>query len=143
MAPEPGAGFRILAHPADIGIAFQGPTMAAAFVQAAEGLRSLLVGDAPRRPVAEVHLHLGGEDRGELLYNWLSELIYRFDADQLIPDAVTIERLNDFELEAAVRIETYDPDRHDTPYYVKAVTFHQLELEGGPGGWHGQVYVDI
>lgn len=116
--------------------------MAEAFVQAAAGFRRL-VGEGEVRPLAEVSIAVTGQDRLELLFNWLSELLVYFDADQLLLDQFEIRSIDDTGLQAVARGETFDPRRHETPYYVKAVTYHQMAIGPGEGEWNGRVYFDI
>ncbi|MBO9539301.1 archease [bacterium] len=137
------AGFELVEHPADIGIRFWGRTLGEAFVQAALALRVMLAGEGEVRETHQVALEAAGEDRLEVLFNWLSELLVRFDADQLILGRFEVQAVSEQEIRAVGYGEPYDLARHETPYYVKAITYHQMALEQGKGGWQGQVYVDI
>lgn len=136
-------GFELIEHPADIGIRFWGPTLADAYLQAARGLRSMLAGDGEVRTGRQVSLNVSGQDRLEVLFNWLGEILFLFDAEQLILQTFELQAVSEREISALGYGEPYDPARHETPYYVKAITYHQMALEPGKDGWHGQVYVDI
>lgn len=139
-------GFRIIEHPADIGISFWGKTPEECFSQAARALKGMLGGDGFVRPLREVTVRLDGIDRLELLFRWLSEILFYFDAEQLLFSEYEFERFSEMHLEATLRGEPFDPARHETPYYVKAITYHQMKLEKKDEkdeAWHGQVFVDI
>lgn len=138
-----GEGFAIIAHPADIGVRFWAPTLAGAYRQAARGLTALLAGNAPIRPTQEVTFGAIGRDRLDLLVAWLDEILFRFDAEQLLLGDFTIHAISDQAIRATATGEPFDASRHETPYYVKAVTYHQIALERGKDGWHGQVFFDI
>lgn len=136
-------GFEVLPHPADIGIRFWGSTLADAFCAAARGLTFLLCGSSELAGTYEVPISLSGEDRLDLLYAWLSEILYRFDADGLLMAGCDIHAVTDRSISATLRCAALDPDSRPVPYYVKAVTYHQLALDPGEGGWNGRVYFDI
>jgi SHS2 domain-containing protein len=36
-----------------------------------------------------------------------------------------------------------DPAHHQIVGHVKAVTYHGLRIQGGPGGWEARVVVDV
>lgn len=136
-------GFELIEHPADIGIRFWGRTLGDAYIQAAQGLRHMLAGDGEVRPVMATSLCAKGADRLEVLFNWLSEILYRFDAEQLVLKRFDLQSASEREIVAVGHGEPYNPGRHDTSYYVKAITYHEMALEPGEDGWHGKVYVDI
>lgn len=136
-------GFELIEHPADIGIRFWGKTLGDAYVQAALGLRSMLGGEGEVRTIRDVPLAVSGADCLEVLFNWLSEILYFFDAEQLLLGSFELQAMSEREVVAVGHGESYDPTRHETPYYVKAITYHEMGLEQGKDGWHGEVYVDI
>ena len=68
---------------------------------------------------------------------------YLFDVDRLVPVAFRIEQLGDTRLCARICGEQFCPDDHPVEHQVKAVTYHQAELTGQPGGWQARVYLDL
>ncbi|HEY9900525.1 MAG TPA: archease [Pantanalinema sp.] len=136
-------GFEVLPHPADIGLRFWGGTLADALCAAARGLTFLLSGPGELPASFELQVSVTGEDRLDLLYAWLSEILYRFDADATLVVGCEVISANDRFVSARLRCAVFDPAGMSVPYYVKAVTFHQMALEPGPGGWDGRVYFDI
>ncbi|HET6369954.1 MAG TPA: archease [Nitrospiria bacterium] len=82
-----------------------------------------------------------------LLFNFLQEIIYFKDVDQLL--------LRDFDLSIRIdsdgthyltgtgRGETIDPARHHLSADVKAVTMHKFELVRDKKGWKATVVLDI
>lgn len=141
--PSTTGGFELIEHPADIGLRFWGPTLGEAYIQAAQGLRSMLAGEGEVRISRQVPLDISGQDRLEVLFNWLNEILFRFDAEQLVLGSFELLAVSEQAISAVGHGEPYDPGRHETPYYVKAITYHQMALEPERDGWHGQVYVDI
>jgi SHS2 domain-containing protein len=78
-----------------------------------------------------------------LLVNWLSEVLYRFDAEGWLFHDFEVEDLTDHSLAAMARGEKFDRRRHQAKLMVKAITYHQLDLRQTGQGWRAQVYVDI
>ncbi len=135
--------FRLLEHTADMGIAAEGETLAALFQQAALGLRQIITACTDIQPSQEILVEVQGQDREELLVNWLSELLFLLESRQFLPAAFEIDNVTDYQLRARVRGETLDADRHYLEREIKAVTYHQIKVEETASGWRVQVFVDL
>jgi SHS2 domain-containing protein len=135
--------FRILEHPADIGFEAFGSTREEVFANAARALFHLIVGLDSVVPGTALAVQVEGSDPASLLVNWLSELLYLNDAEGWLFSEFEVERLDDRSLAAQARGEKFDRNRHRAKLQVKAITYHQLELENTAEGWHARVYVDI
>jgi SHS2 domain-containing protein len=79
------AGFRVLEHPADLGIEASGGSIGEAFEQAAAGLIAILLDPAGVRPRQARTLHVTAPDRERLLVCWLSEILYQIDGRGFVP----------------------------------------------------------
>lgn len=137
------AGYRILDHPADLGIEARGKTLAEAFEQAARGLTSVIVDPDSIRLVESRPVSIEAGDRQQLLVRWLTEVLYLYDGLNFAPGDFKIERLSSHLLEAQVRGEWFDRRRHSVRLDVKAVTYHQLEIRRRSQGHWLQVFLDI
>ena len=135
--------FRILEHPADIGFEAFGSTREEVFANAARALFHLIVDLDSVEPRDDVLIEVEGSDPASLLVNWLSELLYLNDAEGWLFSEFEVERLDDRSLAARARGERFDRTRHRAKLQVKAITYHQLELERTAEGWQARVYVDI
>jgi SHS2 domain-containing protein len=78
-----------------------------------------------------------------LLVNWLSEILYLFDAEGWLFRDFQFDALTERGLTAVARGEKFDRRKHQVKLLVKAVTYHQLDLMETAEGWRAQVYVDI
>jgi SHS2 domain-containing protein len=86
-----------------------------------------------------------------LLYDWLSELIFRKDRDrEVFPQSrVRVSGAGPFRLEADVRGGIIDRARTALRADPKAVTFHQFAVapvdraDGGQSGWRARLVIDI
>ena len=135
--------FRILEHTADVGFEAFGMTRDQAFVNAARALFSLIVELDEIDSREEVNVRVQGVDPESILVNWLSELLFLFDAERWLFRDFEIESLQEHSLSALARGERFQKSRHRAKLLVKAITYHQLALEQTPAGWRAQVYVDI
>jgi SHS2 domain-containing protein len=135
--------FRILEHTADIGFEAFGATRKEVFANAARALTHLMVDLEAIEPQGKTPLRAEASDTPSLLVNWLSEILYLFDAEGRLFREYEIEELTDHSLAAVARGEKFDRRRHRVKLLVKAVTYHQLDLRETAQGWRAQVYVDI
>lgn len=135
--------FRLLEHTADVGFEAIGESREEAFSNAALALQDLSVDLDSIAPRDEIAIAVDGENAQELLVNWLSQILYLFDAEGWLFREFQLRRLEEQSLEAVGRGEKFDRDRHHVKLQVKAITYHQLALEKVPAGWRAQVYVDI
>lgn len=97
-------------------------------------------------PTEERTFSLENEDLDMLLFNFLQELIYYKDSEQLLLRAKQIqfeEKDGQHHLQAVTQGETLDRDRHEERVDVKAVTLHQFQLEKTDDGWTAMVILDI
>ena len=137
------AGYRILDHPADLGIEAHGKTLPEAFEQAARGLTSVILDRDSIRRVESRPVRIEAGDRQQLLVRWLSEVLYLYDGLKFAPRDFRIGRISSRLLEAQVRGEPFDRLRHTVRLDVKAITYHQLEIRRRGSGYWLQVYLDI
>ena len=135
--------FRILEHTADVGFEAFGATQREVFANAARALMHLMVDLEAIVPREELLLRTEASDMPDLLVNWLSEVLYRFDAEGWLFRDFEFDELTEHSLAAMARGEKFDRRRHQIKLLVKAVTYHQLELRKTGEGWRAQVYVDI
>ena len=135
--------YELFEHTADLGLRVRAPDLDALFAEAGQCLFSAIVEDpAAVRPEVEQTIELAGTDREYLLFDWLRELLYRFDAGHMVYSEFAVTVRPDG-LTATVRGETLDPARHVLSHEVKAITYHELKVEQTPDGWLAEVIVDI
>lgn len=135
--------FRVLEHTADVGFEAYGATRQLVFANAARALTELMVDATALAPRTTAEFQVEGDSASGLLVNWLSEILYRFDAEGWLYADFEITRLSERALAARARGEKFDRARHTVKVQVKAITYHQLRLEETAQGWRAQVYVDI
>jgi SHS2 domain-containing protein len=81
-----------------------------------------------------------------LLYNFLEQLLYYKDTEQLLLLAtrIAITKAGDeWELASSLAGESLDPSRHQQRIDVKAVTLHQLSLHQDNHIWKAHFVLDV
>ena len=138
-----GAMHEFFEHTADLGIRVRAPDLNALFAEAAVALFSAIEEDLSTvRPVQRVDFKLGGDDREFLLFDWLKELLYRFDAEHLLFSRFDVHVAMDG-LTATAWGEPLDRSRHELAHEVKAITYHGLLIQQTTDGWLAEIIVDI
>ncbi|MCF8061134.1 MAG: archease [Deltaproteobacteria bacterium] len=136
-------GFRYLDHTGDLGIELFGRSREALFEHAGEAFTDIVTDPATVHASFEVEISVDGADVEQLLVEWLTELIYRFDAQGWLFRRYRIRSLDDHHLSGTVQGEPYDPDRHPIRTTVKGATYHQLEVTRTEDGWKARVIFDL
>jgi SHS2 domain-containing protein len=88
-------------------------------------------------------VEVDGHDFESLMFNWLNELLYYVDAENLAFKSfdVRVDEKN-FSLKAVCRGEEIDREKHETKTVVKSATYHKLEITKNDY-WTAQVILDI
>ena len=130
-------------HTADVGLRIRAADLDSLFAEAGQGLFSLIVGNlADVRLVESAEIEIAGSDREYLFFDWLNELLYRFESGGMVFADFRVQ-VDETGLKATVRGEPVDFDRHQMANEVKAITYHQLRVEQTPDGWLAEVILDI
>jgi len=128
-----GKDFEILDHTADVGIIAYGADLNQAFANAARALFSLITELDDVEEVMYRDIELSAPDQESLLVEWLNELIYLFDAENIIFKRFDIIHLNHTQLKARVYGEKVDKSKHKLKIGVKAATYHMLKVSKDDG----------
>ena len=141
------AQIRLLDHTADMGFEAKAQSAGAIFEVSAMALSSILIDWQAIEACTQTEVQLEAPDIEGLMYAWLSEILYLFDAEKKLFSQFQITKLDlqedKCELQAILSGELYDRDRHEIKTYVKAITFHQLEVITSAPNCSVRVFVDI
>ena len=130
-------------HTADLGLRVKAADLPTLFAEAARGLMSVIVANLDEvKPVREMTLEVAGDALDELLFDWLSEVLYAFESEHLLLSEFAIE-LTGAGLKATARGEPLDVSRHQLEHEVKAITYHGLKVEQTAEGWLAEAILDI
>jgi SHS2 domain-containing protein len=127
-------------HTAELELQLEAATEEGIFTEALAALGELLgerssggPGDPARHEVSA-----SAPDRPTLLAEWLSELVFLAETEQLIPERIDAFDLSGDQLEATV-----SGTRASPPHLVKAVTYHRLEMHEQDETWRARVVLDV
>jgi len=135
--------YRLIDHTADFGIHVFGADAEELFKNAGVALFDVLT---DLDSVKEHHNHIitcQGIDWPDLMVNWLRELLYLWNGKQLLVKKATIENISEFKLQATLFYDPYDPDRHVIKEEIKAVTYHQIDVQKKSTGWESKIIFDV
>jgi SHS2 domain-containing protein len=119
-------------HTADWALRVRGRDLRELLFNAALGMSDLLVANLDEIPLdVEKQFELDVLDAESLLVEWLGELAYWAEAEQLVFREFDLSQVTDTHLQAAVR----GGRAPDLKKHIKAVTYHNLEIVETDDGW--------
>ncbi len=130
---------------ADAAFEVEGKTLEELFRDAAVATFEVMADTGTVKPEVTREIELKNEDVGDLLFDWLSELVYLKDAESLIfcRFDVNIRKNDSCELKATISGEPINQGKHSLRSDVKAVTYHMFEVKKTGGNWTARVVLDI
>jgi SHS2 domain-containing protein len=138
--PDDDAGFEVVEHTADWALLVWGKDLDELFTFASAGMSSLMVADQdalPRNIVRSITLE--AFDAETLLVDWLSELAYWAEDEQLVFREFDISITGDLLLSATVRGGRAD----ELVKHIKAVTYHNLAIQKTGRGLQVTIVFDV
>lgn len=135
--------FKHYDHIADMGIEGVGIDKGQAFEQAALALTALVTDPKTIMKKDSIAVELNAEDDTELLYIWLSRVVYQMAVSNMLfcDFKVKIQGSNLF---GVMTGEIYSPQRHDAAVEIKAITYMDLEVKKlSDGQYSAKCVVDI
>jgi SHS2 domain-containing protein len=95
-------------------------------------------------PTREFSMELRGDDIEELLYGFISEIIYLKDLEKVFFSVFDVDIGSDRKsLKAVVAGETIDYNKHTIKTDVKAATYHDLQITKLDGGFRAHMVLDL
>ncbi|MHC4133362.1 MAG: archease [Planctomycetota bacterium] len=130
-------------HQADIGVAGEGTTLAAAFAAGARAMFAIMY-DLDRVALrTDVRITCSASDDELLFVRWLNTLLAEADVRGLVFGDFDLAEVADHRIDGVARGEPYDPSRHGRGVEVKGATLTELRVARGPAGWRAQTVVDV
>ncbi|VVB91692.1 Protein archease [uncultured archaeon] len=130
---------------ADAAFEVEGKTLEELFRDAAIATFEVMADTGTVKPEVTREIELENEDVDNLLFDWLSELVYLKDAESLIFSRfdVNIRKNDAYKLKATVSGEPINQREHSLRSDVKAVTYHMFEVKKTGENWTARVVLDI
>ena len=128
------SGYKFVDHTADVQVKSWGRNLEQAFAQTAYSLMATITPDLNKiNPKIEKVLKVEAEDKEALLFDFLSEFLYIFDVKELVFSEIEVKRIKkvneQFELQAILKGEKFDKNKHDSGIEVKAITYSFMKIE--------------
>lgn len=120
--------YRLLEHTADAMVEAYGGTLNERFANAAYALFDQMTDVTKIAPTGEMEMELEAESREQLLVDFLQELLFLHDAENLVFGEFVVDT-DGKKLVARVRGEMFDEEKHPKRSVVKGVTYHRLEFD--------------
>ena len=135
--------FRFLNHTGDLAMEIYGENLKDLFENAGMALFSVMTDRSKIRKRVERSITLRYGDRETLMVDWLGELLYLHDVEGLLFRQFHVVSFEEGCFNALAWGEPFQPDRHVIRTGVKAVTFHQLEVQKQGDRWRARVILDL
>ena len=130
----------IVEHTADWSLRVRGEDLGQLFRYAAVGMAMLMVEDPAALPDdVERNLALEAYDAESLLVDWLNELAYWAEMEQIVINSIELNEISETRLAATLRGgKATALDKH-----IKAVTFHNLAIIKTNSGLEVTIVIDV
>lgn len=135
--------FEFIDHTADIGFVVYGEELKRLFENAGEAFFTVITDLEKVKRVTERKIEIVGESLERLMVDWLSELLYLHEVENLLFSQFEVESVGEEGLKARIKGEPFEEGRHLIKTEVKAVTFHQIQVKQEEGLWRAQVILDL
>lgn len=137
------AGFREIEHTADVEIEVWGEDILSLFVEAARGMYHLSQikrkGDGDTQAAQTCSFTVRGADLESLLVAYLSELLFYLETEGLAFDEFDLQLQEEYRLQA--QLEGFVVESRNRE--IKAVTFHNLNIEETESGRQVHIVFDV
>ena len=130
-------------HQADMGVRGVGPTLAAAFEQAALAMTAVVTDPASVAPAMAVGIDCEAPDNELLLVDWLNALILEMAARHMLFSHFEVS-LDGHRLHATAWGDAVDVEKHQPAVEIKGATYTELKVgKDESGRWLAQCVVDV
>lgn len=136
--------YKYLQHTADIKFQAYGKNLEEAFENSALAMFNSMSNEKIKSELKK-NIKVKGEDLGNLLYNFLEELIFLLDSKNFFVSKTKVKIIKNknkkFELKA--QIEGDNAKNYEIGLDVKAVTYNEMFIKKAGSKWVAQVVLDV
>jgi SHS2 domain-containing protein len=139
---DPDTGYELIAVEAEVGICAWGPTLAAAFAQAAAGVFARIV-DPERVDARDSRdVRAQGDSIDALLVTWINECLYVHEIEGFVVRRVEVDTCDGGLVHGTLLGEDLDRDRHLPGLVIKAATRRGIEVAHAESRWTVRVLLE-
>mgnify|MGYP001616594337 CR=1 FL=1 len=131
---------------ADVAFEAKGNSLNEVFEASAEALCEVMAKRSTIKPTKKKKIQLSAETYDQLLFDFLSELIFMKDVDAIVFSAVKVdikEQQKKISLKATAEGAPINPSTQELGNDVKAVTLHMFSLKKEGNQWRAHIVLDI
>ena len=132
-----------LDHTADVGIRVRGQSLEELFEAASFALFDLQVDLSDVKAEAEFEIAASGADLENTIVRWLQRLLALMEIEDIIFSRFELIEVTEQSARGKAWGELLDAARHQLKGAIKAVTYHELEIEETTEGWEAQIIFDV
>ncbi len=146
MSSGTNMDFEYLEHTADAKFRAYGKSLSQAFENAALAMLNVMVDTTSVNNSSSLEVELSSSDLEGLLFDWLSEILFLFEVEEMVFGDVEIKELDisdeECSLSATIYGEKIDHSLHVFDTEVKAATYNDMRIEKIDSLWMVQATVD-
>jgi SHS2 domain-containing protein len=135
--------YRITTHHTELAVRITGSSQADLFANSAFALFDVMTDLAAVEIKERIALEIEGNDRDDLLVNWMRELLYLYQSNGYLLKEFKINQVKDTVVKAEVCGEKVDPDRHEVKQEIASVAAHKSRIEKTGNQWIAQMIFEL
>ena len=131
---------------ADTGLYIEGDSLDELYLAGAEGMFAIILGRVPRgKSSCDIVFNLDADSIEQLLVDWLSELLFLFDARYLIPVGydIKVRKVDNHRLTGRVFFREFKRDEEAAEHEIKAVTYYKLDIKKDKNNYQTHLVFDL
>jgi SHS2 domain-containing protein len=138
--------YKFIDHTADIAVEVEADTLEELFSVSLQAWKETIFEGNIIEEIEEKKINIIETDLELLLVKFLNELNFSFQVKQWICGSIKdteIKHDKEWQLNAVLLGELFNPSRHKVNLEIKAVTFHQMEIKKKNGKYSTRIVFDI
>ena len=135
--------YRVIPRQAELAVRVTGNSQADLFASSGFALFDIMTNLDAVESKENLPLEVDGNDRDELLVNWMRELLYLYQGSGYLLKEFVIQDVKDTKVKAEVRGEKIDPDRHEIKQEINAVADHHGLMQQTGKQWTAQMILEV
>ena len=133
--------FKFLDHTADIKFQAYGKTLEETYENSALALFNSIY-DKKVKQTKKIKFNVKGRDMENLMYNFLEEFVFLFDAKHFLPSKVKV-KIDKTRKKNEAEVYGDSSEDYDIQMQIKAVTYNDMFIKKQGNKWISQVVLDI
>jgi SHS2 domain-containing protein len=134
--------YRLLDHTADLGFTCAARTLEGLFETAALALADIMARIEPLETTKTIGVQASAHDNAARLRALLDEVLFQFETHAFLPKEAHVTLHGD-SVKATLKGQTIDLATYPVERVVKAITYHELEVEKTRKGFRARVILDL